>query len=210
MKLNSNSAFNLLGIVCMVVLIGALMLAEWAGLSMTGIIVTGVVVAVIGNLVAIILLAKYNSEREEPADGFHLDEVKVPRTALSTGIEIITGVLVAMAWAVSAKNGVFTEADGSFNFNMLFSMLFFTCTIIFMLCDTYSPGDIHNAGILTNLKQVKWAVYMNRLFAVLFAAGMLILSFPAVRQQNWIIIGLAAILLLAYCAFRILIRRAKD
>ena len=90
MKLNSNKAFNLLGIVCMVVLIGALMLAGWAGLSMTGIIVTGIVVAAIGNFVAIILLTKYSSEREEPADGFHLDEVRVPRTALSTGIEIIT------------------------------------------------------------------------------------------------------------------------
>ncbi len=210
MKLNSNSAFNLLGIVCMVVLIGALMLAGWAGLSMTGIIVTGVVVAAIGNFVTIILLAKYSSEREEPADGFHLDEVKVTRTALSTGIEIITGVLVAMAWAVSAKNGVFTEADGSFSFNTLFSMLFFTGTIIFMLCDTYSPGDINNAGILTNIKQVKLAVYMNRLFAVLFAAGMLVFSFPALRQQNWIIIGLAAVLLLAYIAFRILIRKARD
>ena len=210
MKLNSHSAFNLLGIVCMVVLIGALMLAGWAGLSMTGIIVTGIVVAAIGNFVAIILLAKYNSEREEPADAFHPDEVRVPRTALSTGIEIITGVLVAMAWAVSAKNGIFTEADGSFSFSTLFSMLLFTCTIIFMLCDTYSPGDIHNAGILTNLKQVKWAVYMNRLFAVLFAAGMLIFSFPAVRQQNWIVIGLVALLLLAYIALRILIRRARD
>ena len=69
MKLSSNSAFNLLGVVCMVVLIGALMLAGWAGLSTTGIIVTGIVVAAIGNFVAIILLAKYNSEREEPADG---------------------------------------------------------------------------------------------------------------------------------------------
>ena len=208
MKLNSNKAFNLLGIVCMVVLIGALMLAGWAGLSMTGIIVTGVVVAAIGNFVAIILLTKYSSEQEEPADAFHPDEVRVPRTALSTGIEIITGVLVAMAWAVSAKNGIFTEADGSFS--TLFSMLLFTCTIIFMLCDTYSPGDIHNAGILTNLKQVKWAVYMNRLFAVLFAACMLIFSFPAVRQQNWIVIGLVALLLLAYIALRILIRRARD
>ena len=99
MKLNSNSAFNLLGIVCMVVLIGALMLAGWAGLSTTGIIVTGVVVAAIGNFVAIILLAKYSSEQNEPADGFHLDEVKEPRTALSTGIEIITGVLVAIRTA---------------------------------------------------------------------------------------------------------------
>ena len=184
MKLSSNSAFNLLGVVCMLVLIGALMLAGWAGLSTTGIIVTGVVVAAIGNFVAIILLAKYSSEQNEPADGFHLDEVRVPRTALSTGIEIITGVL--------------------------FGMLLFTCTIIFMLCDTYSPGGINNAGILTNIKQVKLAVYMNRLFAVLFAAGMLVFSFPALRQQNWIVIGVAAVLLLAYIAFRILIRKARD
>ena len=210
MKLSSNSAFNLLGVVCMLVLIGALMLAGWAGLSTTGIIVTGVVVAAIGNFAAIILLAKYSSEQNEPADGFHLDEVRVPRTALSTGIEIITGVLVAIAWAVSVKNGIFTEDDGSFSFRTLFGMLLFTCTIIFMLCDTYSPGGINNAGILTNLKQVKLAVYMNRLFAVLFAAGMLVFSFPALRQQNWIVIGVAAVLLLAYIAFRILIRKARD
>ena len=88
MKLNSNTAFNLLGIVVMLVLIGALMLAAWAGLSTAGIIITGLVVAMIGNFAAIILLAKYSSEQETPIDGFNVDEVKVARTAFSTAIEV--------------------------------------------------------------------------------------------------------------------------
>jgi len=62
MKLNSNTAFNLLGIICMIVIIGALMLAAWAGLSTAGIIITGVVLAMIGNFAGMILLAKYSSE----------------------------------------------------------------------------------------------------------------------------------------------------
>ena len=209
MKLNSNSAFNLLGIVCMVVLIGALMLAGWAGLSMTGIIVTGVVVAAIGNFVAIILLAKYSSEQDDPIDGFNVDEVKVARTALSTGIEILVGVLTALAWVMAVKNGLFTEKDGSFGFEKLLGLFVFTGTIAFMLWDTYTPGNMNNAGMLTNIKQVKLAVLMNRLLAVLMAAGMLIYSFPALHHQNWIWIVLVTIGVVVFVAGRILIRRAK-
>ena len=56
MKLNSHTAFNLLGIVCMIVFIGALMLAAWAGLSKAGIIITGVVAMMIGDFAAIIVV----------------------------------------------------------------------------------------------------------------------------------------------------------
>ena len=209
MKLNSHTAFNLLGIVCMIVFIGALMLAAWAGLSKAGIIITGVVAMMIGDFAAIMLLAKYRNERREATNGFNIDEVRMPRTALSTSIEILVGVLVALAWAMTVKNGLFTSDDGSFSFKMLFSLFIFTCAIAFMLWDTYTPGDMNNVGMLTNIKQVKLAVIMYRLLAVLMAVGMLIYTFPALHQHEWILIVTVLIGVVVFVAFRILIRKAK-
>ena len=209
MKLNSNQAFNLLGIICLIAIFGAMIVAAWAGLSTAGIIITGVVVAMIGNFVGMILLAKYSSEQDEPIDGFNIDNVKVARTALSTGIEILVGVLTALAWVMAVKNGLFTEEDGSFDFEKLLGLFVFTGIIAFMLWDTYTPGNMNNAGMLTNIKQVKLAVLMNRLLAVLMAAGMLIYSFPALHHQNWIWIVLVTIGVVVFVAGRILIRRAK-
>ena len=209
MKLNSNQAFNLLGIICLIAIFGAMIVAAWAGLSAAGIIITGVVAAMIGNFAGMIMLAKYSSEQDDPIDGFNVDEVKVARTALGTGIEILVGVLTALAWVMAVKNGLFTQEDGSFGFDTLLGLFLFTGTIAFMLWDTYTPGNINNAGMLTNIKQVKLAVIMNRLLAVLMAVGMLIYSFPALHHQNWIWIVLVTIGVVVFVAFRILIRRAK-
>ena len=212
MKLNSNTAFNLLGIICLIAIFGAMIVAAWAGLSTAGIIITGVVVAMIGNFVGMILLAKYSSEQDEPIDGFNIDDVKVARTALSTGIEILVGVLTTLAWVMAVKNGLFTEEDGSFDFEKLLGLFVFTGTIAFMLWDTYTPGNMNNVGMLTNIKQVKLAVIMNRLLAVLMAVGMLVYSFPALHQHQhqWILIVLALIGFVVFVAGRILIRRARD
>ena len=210
MKLNSHTAFNLLGIVCMIVFIGALMLAAWAGLSTAGIIIIGVVAMMIGDFTAIMLLAKYRNERREATNGFNIDEVRMPRTAFSTSIEILVGVLVALAWAMTVKNGLFTSDDGSFSFKMLFSLFVFTCTIIFMLWDTYTPGDIEHVGKLTNLKQVSLAILMKRSIALLLAVFMLLSSFPALRPQNWIWIVLIVTVAVVFITFRILIRRARN
>lgn len=209
MKLNSNQAFNLLGIICLIAIFGSMIVAAWAGLSTAGIIITGVVVAMIGNFAGMIMLAKYSSEQDDPIDGFNVDEVKVARTALSTGIEILVGVLTALAWVMAVKNGLFTEEDGSFGFDTLLGLFLFTGTIAFMLWDTYTPGNINNAGMLTNIKQVKLAVLMNRLLAVLMATGMLIYTVPAFHQHDWILIVLAVIGVAVFVAGRILIRRAK-
>lgn len=210
MKLSSNNAFKLLGIICMIAIFVAMILAAWAGLSTAGIIITGVVIAMIGNFVGMILLAKYSSEQNEPIDGFNVDEVRVARTAFSTGIEILVGLLTALGWAMAVKNGLLTEDDGSFSFETLLSLILFTSAIIFMLWDTYTPGNMNNAGMLTNFKQVSLAVLMNRLIAVLMALGMLLYSFPALQSQNWLWIMLAAIGVMVFAAFRILIRRARD
>ena len=110
---------------------------------------------------------------------------------------------------MAVKNGQFTEEDGSFGFEKLLGLFVFTGTIAFMLWDTYTPGNMNNAGMLTNIKQVKLAVIMNRLLAVLMATGMLIYTVPAFHQHDWILIVLAAIGVVVFVAGRILIRRAK-
>ena len=163
----------------------------------------------IGNFAGMILLAKYSSEQDEPIDGFNVDEVKVARTALGTGIEILVGALTALAWVMAVKNGLFTEEDGSFGFEKLLGLFLFTGTIAFMLWETYTPGNLNNVGMLTNIKQVKLAVLMNRLLAVLMVAGMLIYTVPAFHQHDWILIVLAVIGVVVFVAGRILIRRAK-
>ena len=208
--LSSNTAFNLLGIVFMLAAIGALMLAAWAGFSTAGIIITGVVIAMIGNFAGIMLLAKYRNERREAIDGFNIDDIKLSRTAVGTWVEILVGVLTALGWAMTLKNGLFTEDDGNFDYRSLFGLIVFTCGIIFTLWDAYTPGDINNAGKLTSFKQVSLAVLMNRLIALLLAVGMLLSSFPALRPQNWIWIVLVTIGVVVFVTFRILIHRARS
>ena len=210
MKLSNNNTFNLLGIICMITIIGAMTLAAWAGLSTTGIIITGVVLAMIGDFAAIMLLAKYRNEQREAIDGFNIDEVRMPRTVFSTSVEILVGVLVALGWALSLKNGLFTTDDGGFGYKTLFGLFTLTCTIIFMLWDTYTPGDMEHVGKLTNLKQVYRAVLMKRLIALLLAVLMLLSSFPALRLQNWIWIVLIVMVAAVFITFRILIRRARE
>jgi len=141
---------------------------------------------------------------------FNIDEVKLPRTAMSTLVEVIIGLLVVTAWALTWKNGLFTEDDGSLRLDVLFSMLIFTCLIIKMIWNTHRPGNIRDMGRLTNLKQVKLAVGTYRLIAALCAVGMLISSFPALRQQVWIFILLIAILAVAIITYRILTSRARS
>ncbi len=208
--LSSNTAFNLLGIVFMLAAIGALMLAAWAGFSTAGIIITGVVITMIGNFAGIMLLAKYRNERREAIDGFNIDDIRLPRTAVGTWVEILVGVLTALGWAMTLKNGLFTKDDGNFDYRSLFGLIVFTCGIIFTLWDAYTPGDINNVGKLTNFKQVSLAVLMNRLIALLLAAGMLLSSFPALRPQNWIWIVLVTIVAVVFVTFRILIHRARS
>lgn len=210
MKLNSNTAFNLLGIAFMVILIGALMLAGWAGLSKAGIIVTGVVVALIGDFAAIMLLLKYSKEQNEVTDGFNINEVRVQRTAVGTSVEILVGLLVALSWALTARNGLFTDIDGNFSYKTLFRMICATVVILFVLWDTYYPGDISSVGKLTNLKQVKLAITRNRLFAVLLAVGMLFLASPALHDHTRIALVLVAMLVVVFVTFSILISKARD
>lgn len=148
-------------------------------------------------------------EHNEAFDGFDIDEATVPRTAMGTAIEVISGILAISAWVISAINGLFTENDGSFSLSVFFNLLTFTCFVIIFLKDAYRPRNIQGVGNLTNLKQVKLAIGMYRLCALVTAVTILLSSFPRV-DLLWLYLGMAAILTILVITFRILIHRAKE
>jgi len=150
-----------------------------------------------------------SNEQKKAIDGFNINEVKVPRTTLGTLIEVLVGVLVIITWVLTAINGHFTEDDGSFSsreFSKLFSL---TLIIITLFTAIYRPYNMKEFGKLTNLKQVKLAISMYRLFAILLAVIMLLYSVLRFNA-SWLWIVLVGMLILVFLIFFILIRRARD
>ena len=76
--------------------------------------------------------------------------------------------------------------------------------------DTYTPSEMYHVGKLTNLKQVALARLMYRSIAILIAVGMLFSSFPTLHGLLWLWIVLAAIMVIIFLSFRILIHKARD
>ncbi len=155
---------------------------------------------------------KQSDVQNETTDAFDIDKVKVHRTTLGTAIEVLTVVLIVMAWVVTAINGLFTEDDGSFSIRELANLLTFTILSILMLRSAYRPNDLEREFriSMTNLKQVKLAVIMYHLGAVLTAAALFLSSFPRLHNMVWLWIGVFALALIMFFIFRILIRRARD
>lgn len=182
-------------------------------------ILTGIL-ATIAIFSFLIYRARGNSEgitqsdvQNEKAGDFDIDKVKVPRTALGTLTEILIGALVVIAWVMSAKNGRFTDDDGSSDLGTLFFLLPVTIGVIKLIWDTYRPGNMRDVGQLTNLKQAKLAVWQYRMMAIMIAILLLLYAFPSITEgvdPLWVLVGFLAILAILYFTFRTLIRRAKE
>jgi hypothetical protein len=155
---------------------------------------------------------KLSDVQNETTAALDINELKVRRTTLGTAIEVLTIVLIVMAWVVTAINGLFTEDDGSFSIRELAYLLTFTVLIIRMLWSAYRPNDMEREFRLnlTNLKQVRLAAIMYRLSAVLLALAILLFSFPMFHGMIWIWLGVLAFALIMLFISHILIRRAGD
>jgi hypothetical protein len=155
---------------------------------------------------------KQSDVQNETTAALDINELKVRRTTLGTAIEVLTIVLIVMAWVVTAINGLFTEDDGSFSIRELAYLLTFTVLSIRMLWSAYRPNDMEREFRLnlTNLKQVRLAAIMYRLSAVLLALAILLSSFPMFHGMIWIWLGVLAFALIMLFISHILIRRAGD
>lgn len=155
---------------------------------------------------------EFDNEPNEITNGFNINEVKLPRTTLSTLAEILIGVIVVTAWVMAVKNSLFTFDDGSFNPGTLIGQFSLTIPIFKLIWDTHRPASMREMGPLTNLKQVKLTANMCRTTAIVVAIAVLLFSFPCINKSNiiiWAIAGLFAVLAIVYFFFRGLIRRAE-
>ena len=156
----------------------------------------------------VLILYKYPITTFIPKAGFDPDSVHVGRTREGTIFEVITGTIVAAAWAIALASRHFIGDGGEILYREIFDMVMLTSFIAFLLIDVYTPSFLFLAGKLTNVKQVGLAVRMDRILALIIAAFLILYVIPALHL-NWLAVCLIALFLVTVIVFRIFIHKAK-
>lgn len=148
-------------------------------------------------------------------DSSNINQVKVPNTVLSTSFEVLTAVLVVLAWVLGAKNGVFTQDYYHDNLNYdrrLSFLVFYTILIIWALWYAHSPNEIKENGEwpkVTNLKQAKLTKWIFRVEAIIVAIFMMLIPFQRFNAI-WLTLGMAVVTFITGLIFLIFIYGARD
>ena len=148
-------------------------------------------------------------------DSSNINQVKVPNTVLSTSFEVLTAVLVVLAWVLGAKNGVFTQDYYHDNLNYdrrLSFLVFYTILIIWALWSAHSPNEIKENGEwpkVTNLKQAKLTKWIFRVEAIIVAIFMMLIPFQRFNAI-WLTLGMAVVTFITGLIFLIFIYWARD
>ena len=156
----------------------------------------------------VLILYKYPITTAEKKEGFDPDSVHVGRTREGTTFEVITGLLVAAAWAIALASRHFIGDGGEILYREIFDMVMLTSCIAFLLIDVYTPSFLFLAGKLTNVKQVGLAVRMDRSLALIIAVFLILYATPALHY-NWLAVCIFALFLVTVIVFRIFIHKAK-
>ena len=156
----------------------------------------------------VFILYKYPVTTFIPKAGFDPDSVNVGRTREGTTFEVITGSLVAAAWAIALISRHFIGDGGEILYREIFDMVMLTSCIAFLLIDVYTPSFLFLAGKLTNAKQVGLAVRMDRILALIIAVFLVLYVTPAFHY-NWLAVCIFALFLVTVVVFRIFIYKAK-
>ena len=156
----------------------------------------------------VLILYKYPITTAEKKEGFDPDSVHVGRTREGTIFEVITGSLVAAAWAIALASRHFIGDNGEILYREIFDMVMLTSCIAFLLIDVYTPSFLFLAGKLTNVKQVGLAVRMDRILALIIAVFLVLYVTPALHY-NWLAVCIFALFLVTVIVFRIFIHKAK-
>ena len=156
----------------------------------------------------VLILYKYPITTAEKKAGFDPDSVHVGRTLEGTIFEVITGTIVAAAWAIALASRHFIGNGGEILYREIFDMVMLTSCIAFLLIDVYMPSFLFLAGKLTNVKQVGLAVRMDRSLALIIAVFLILYATPALHY-NWLAVCIFALFLVTVIVFRIFIHKAK-
>lgn len=154
-----------------------------------------------------------DTKQEAAIDSASMNQIKVPNTVLGTSVEVLTAVLVVLAWILGAINGVFTQDYNYLNYDYRLSTLVFSTFLLIMtLWYAHRPVEITEKGKwpkVTNLKQAKLTNWLYRVEAIIIALFMMLIPFQRFNATR-ILLGIAIVTCIPGFIFLILINRAKD
>lgn len=206
--LNRNRAFVALAVIEAIIVIPLLALMGIGKMSTLTSVLSLFTILFLSLAAVVFILYKYPITTFIPNAGFDPDSVHVGRTREGTIFEVITGLLVAAAWAIALVSRHFIGDGGEILYREIFDMVMLTLCIAFLLIDVYTPSFLFLAGKLTNVKQVGLAVRMDRILALIIAVFLVLYVTPALHY-NWLAVCIFALFLVTVIVFRIFIHKAK-
>ena len=156
--------------------------------------------------IAIALINKIGKEKEE---GPILDLTEVPHSREGIIFEVLTVLILAVAWIVSIVTHRFW-IEGDFYYLEPVTMFFLTILAVTILWIVYMPRFISMVRRHTNVKQVALEVRMCRVLAVELALSVLVFALPLGDSSTVFFYIVAAVLLVTFAFFRYLIEKARS
>ena len=142
-------------------------------------------------------------------DNYKLDLIEVPHSREGVIFEVLTVLILAVAWIVAIVTHRFWT-EGYFYFLEPVSMFILTILAITVLWFVYMPRFISMARRHTNVKQVALEVRMCRVLAVELALSVLVFALPFGDSFTVFFYIVAAVLLITVAIFRYLIEKARS
>ena len=212
--LNRNIYLLLIGIIEAVFIIYTVVMSRRENIE-TGELVFGCCAMAIMAAICIVVafINKIGNKKEESPK---LDFTEVPRSREGAIFEVLTLLIIAVAWTVAIVTNRFWMMEGSFFFLEPVTMFTLTILAITVLWIVYMPRFISMVRRHTNVKQVALEVRMCRVLAVELALLVLAYALPledfstGFFYYKILLYITGAVLLVTVAVFRYLIYKARS
>lgn len=213
-RLNRNIYLLLIGIIEVAFIIYTIVMSRRENIE-TGELVFGYCSMAIMAAICIVV-AFVNKIGKENEEGPKLDLTEVPRSREGVIFEVLTMLIIAVAWTVALATDRFWMMEGSFFFLGPVTMFTLTIMAITVLWFVYMPRFLSMVRRHTNVKQVALEVRMCRVLAVELALLVLAYALPledfstGFDYQTIFFYITGAVLLVIVAVFRYLIYKAQS
>ena len=167
-------------------------------------------------IMAVICIAMAFINKADKKGGPVLDLTEVPHSREGIIFEVLTLLIIAVAWIVSHVTDRFWMMEGSFFFLEPVTMFILTILAITVLWIVYMPRFLTMARMHTNLKQVALEVRMCRVLAIEIALLVLAYALPlgdfstGFDYQTTFFYITGAVFLVTVAVFRYFIYKAQS
>lgn len=158
----------------------------------------------------IIIMFRYPANESKVYDGFDLENVHVARTREGSIFEIVSSLLVIIAWVIILATRRFINAEGEIGYFQIFIWVILTFGVVLALIQVYKPGTIVGMGELTNMRKVNLAIRLSRILALILALVLIGSAIFGQAISDFFFEKLAGYMLLAFMIIsHILINKLK-